>query len=86
MWETKPRALPENGPNDDEDEDDVQSTAAITDECSVTFEDLCNEELVETGSSGEVYTIKVELTYVSADRSNMAWQVQMVGRAPKMGL
>ena len=34
--------------NDDKDEDDVQSTAAITNECSVTFEDLCNEEREDT--------------------------------------
>ena len=33
---------------DDKDEDDVQSTAAITDECSVTFEDLCSEEGEDT--------------------------------------
>ena len=34
--------------DDSVDEDDVQSTAAITDECSVTFEDLCSEEREDT--------------------------------------
>ena len=32
----------------DEEEDDVRSTAAITDECSVTFEDLCSEQREDT--------------------------------------
>ena len=32
----------------DEEEDVVQSTAAITDECSVTFEDLCSEQREDT--------------------------------------